>query len=359
MPQPFLQPGQEEQLIEWWKSQEFPTIEGAFKATGIGRLSIRKYLSKHGIEWDSTNVKVSVRKKRAAVETWRNTLAKLHSEAFAGLYVDPVVQTRFPLKMLFCPDSHGNYWDAAVSESMLERDGDATLVVTNEIMTIDAFSHYRQEYDADLMGEFLVTGAFVEMLRGEDSHKRRVIISNSNHQERFLKFIADHTTSAKAVKASAELWSAGMYQYAKIKTELTESFVVQVGRAVFGHPDSYMLSQGSVGTRFLQRCTSRYPEYGLEPPFQFAAVGHPHRLSLTQAQGCRAFVAEAGCQCHVPRYAVRDNSTRPCTLFPMVNGYITVTFDKNGNVESFAPVFVKFATIPGREEGWNARSAVE
>jgi hypothetical protein len=344
-----LSPERKDEVLTWWRGQQSPTIYACHVATGVNDKTIRKILTAEGLQWSHTQDTRRSLEKKAAIAEWRTKLAALHAQAYSGLYIDPVIRPKFPVKVLFCPDSHGNYWDAGVTETMLRRDGDATLVVTNEIMTVDAFSHFRQEYESDLMGELMVTGAFVEMLRHGEGGKRQVVISNSNHQERFVKFVSDHASTSQAVKASAEMWAAAMHEYASIKAELTNGFVVQVGRAIFGHPDSYLMSQGGVAARFLQRCTSRYPEYALEPPFTFCAVGHPHRLNLTQAIGTRAFVAEAGSQCHVPRYAVRDNSTRPCTLFPIVNGYVSVTFDRLGNVESFNIHFVKFATVPGRE----------
>jgi len=348
-----LTPQREQAVLRWWAQKARPTFAECYRDTGVSPSAICRLLARNGIEWSHENVRADFRDRQATVAEWRTVLARLHAQAYAGLYVDPVIATRFPCKMLFAPDSHGNYWDSSVTEEMLRRDGDATLVVTNEIITADAFSHFRQEYDVDTMSEFLVTGAFIEMLKGgnlEGADRRQVVISNSNHQERFLKFVADNAKTPDAVKTSAELWAAGMQVYAGIKPELSQSFVVQVGRALFGHPDSYMASQGGTATRLLQRCSARYPEFGLQPPFQFVAIGHPHRLNLNQALGSRAFVAEAGCQCYVPRYAVRDNTTRPCTTYPMVNAYVSVTFDRIGNVESFCPVFVKYATMPGRSE---------
>lgn len=328
------------------------TLLGLAQKYGASQETIRRLLGKAGRKWRHDGMKGESRERDAAIEHWRPTLDKLRAEAYEGLYVDPVIKTRLPCKLLFAPDSHGNYWDPSVTEEMLRRDGDATLVVTNEIITADAFSHFRQEYDTDMVGEFLVTGGFVEMLRGKagGGKRRQVVISNSNHQERFIKFVSDNAKTPDAVNAAAKMYEAGMREFVGVKRELTSAFVVQVGRALFGHPDSYLTTQGGTAARLLQRNIARYPEYGLEPPFEFVAIGHPHRLNLNQASGSRAFVAEAGCQCHVPRYAVRDNSTRPCTLFPMVNGYVTVTLDKTGHVENFGVQFIKFATVPGREQ---------
>ncbi len=336
-------------MVNFFYAHPNVTIVEAAATLGYGRDCIRRVWRKSGCNYRRDRINAETRQRETECEHWRAVLAKLHSEAYEGLYIDPVIKTRFPCKMLFSPDSHGNYWDSAVTEEMLKRDGDASLIVTNEILTLDAFSKFRQDYTTDTFGEFLVTEAFIDMLKhGEAEKERQVVISNSNHQERFTKLVADVAKTPDAIKAAGKLFAAGLEVFARIKPELVSTFTVQVGRAVFGHPDSYGATQGFVAARYLNRCNARYPEMGLQPPFQFLAVGHPHRLNLTQATGTRSFVAEAGCQCHVPRYAITDNTARPCTTFPMVNGYVSVLFDKLGNVERFGVNFVKFATMPGR-----------
>jgi hypothetical protein len=231
---------------------------------------------------------------------------------------------------------------------MIAQNSDADMVVLNEILTLDSFSHFRRTYKASATTEAKIICQ--ELLGGMVRRFGRegVIVTSSNHDARFVKWIVD---KGGEYEDACELWRTLLDSFTQTsKPTFLAGIRVQIGHALFSHPDSYYKTQGESARREGVRCKANYAIYGLVPPFDIVVVGHPHRLNFTQWEGERGFLVEAGCQCYVPRYVVEDWSTKLCTQFPMTNGYASVVLDKQGRVDfksrETRVAFLGWATLP-------------
>ena len=352
MANPLIAIERKQLLVDWWNRQSSPTFLAAARATGMSQSNVPLVLEEMGVDVRRGDKRTGdVRAKMGVVEKWSEILTTLQAITYKDVCREAlVVPRKLPCTGLFIPDAHGNYWNPEVTSKVLEQVGDVDLVITNEVLTMDSSSFFRPTYSSKTIDELKAIGGFFEMLRSKVKHPDDVIVTTSNHDSRFVKWMMDHTRNFDQIETAAEAWRCLFDKYIKLRPRMIASPRVQVGTAIFSHPDAYLKEQGRTAMREGTKCKLNYRSYGMKPPFEFVAVGHPHRLGMVCWEGELGFVAEAGCQCFFPRYAMEDTAVRPCTQFPMVNGAVKFTLDKHGKVVwdigYTGTIFVGFAGLP-------------
>lgn len=320
----------EAQILSWWASAPVKTVVACARALGLSKETVAKALDKAGVERDRTHRIAESRERLTAVERAVALLTPLWVKAYEHTQKSAVViPAKLPCKVMFIPDVHGDIWNPAITGKALEEDCD--VIVSNELGTWDAFSRFRRTRKTDTKNEMTAVGQFLDMCVGKVGAKN-VLIGTSNHDSRLIKYFMDATQDVDAIDFIADMWRKALRECATIQPQFIGSSRVQVGTAVFGHPDSYG-AQSTTAQNEGDKCRARWHTMGVRPPFHLIAIGHPHRLNWTMWQGEQAFCAEAGTQCFEPPYALDDNSTRPCTRYPVVNGAVACVLDRNGEVD--------------------------
>lgn len=285
----------------------------------------------------------------AQAEKLSDLADRLQRDAYANLCPSSVIRPpKLPGRYLFGDDVHGNFWNPAVTDKMLEWDGDADGYFLFEALTLDTFSHFRQTYHAPGDDELRMVNYFFDQVKGRFGSN--VWLGLANHNIRFMKWIADRTSNSEQVEMAAKMWEALFSKIVTNKPNLVGSTRMQLGRALMSHPDIYLKATGFTALRAAGQAEASWQAFGLEPPFQLSVVGHPHRLGMVQWEGRQGFLGECGCQCFLPRYVVENSKPTLATQFSMTNGYFRLTLDKDGNVDftnrNTGPVFVGWAGLP-------------
>ncbi|MEO0085707.1 MAG: hypothetical protein ABIK37_03655 [candidate division WOR-3 bacterium] len=334
----------EARILDWWRNTEYPTVYGAIVANNTSYQTVCRILRSNNIQWHRDRTGTQVRKHRAIMASVQQKLRELQKVAFIGIpKTCCITPPRLPCKVLMADDQHGIFWNPDVTEKMLSRDGDADLVVSFEMLSLDAFSRFRRTYRSDTLAELEVIDHYFEMVGAE-----RVILGVSNHNERFTKWVANLGSDPERIEVASQAWAALIDRYIKHRPRFIPSTNIQIGDALFSHMDVCLATPLASVERIGMFATANGPNLGLKPPFGIVCQGHTHSLAMAPWKGHRAWLMESGCSCHLPRYVVENTRATPVTLRPMINGYARVILDRNGKVDmtQTSPVFLGYAYKP-------------
>jgi len=237
-----------------------------------------------------------------------------------------LVGAKFPCRLIFLDDLHIPFTDFRVIREVLEREGEADILVTFEVINFDSFSRFDQEYLGDPGLEEILALAVLSNLRNAF---KRVVCGTSNHMTRPQKSIMRGFRPEQQEYIRDRLTSV-FDALRELRIEHVNSSILQVGDSVFGHYDRTLSTPGKTAERLRERCRAMHDIVGVSKHPAGVFTGHTHRVSQTPSGSDYNF--EVGCATYAPPYSLEHGKSGALAGFRMAVGYGVAEFDRDGRI---------------------------
>jgi len=327
------------EAVKKWVENPSLALKALSREIGVPRTTLRKWLLKEGVyhtRWIGS---------RPQLDEISKKMAPLVQKAFRFTsFKECKLSLKHPTKILVADDFHIPFLDLDVLKTMLASDGDASYLLTGEIVNFDAISRFLHLSDQSLEIEDDVAGGLLE----EIGKKMEVyVLTMANHTQRFLNYLAVNLGSKSLDYLVKLVGLEGLLPefFRKTRVHAVPGKMVQVGGLIYSHSEFFSSIPGRSAQWELQRLENYASAFGFDE-YNCVAMGHTHNL-VSGFYYEKAFF-EVGCLCHLLPFMFTGRPHASLRYFRWVNGYVVIETQKNGMVDlrRSRAVFVKFSTLP-------------
>lgn len=216
------------------------------------------------------------------------------------------------LKILHLGDLHIPFQDDNQIQLAMNRNANADVVVTTEIIDCYSFSRFDRNFSVPFYVEVDNAIRYLETL---SETFPLVFVMAGNHDKRIGKQFMKGVPNELLFLVKENLLRLLAKPFNNII--VSERPILQINDAVFTHAEYFSKIDLKVGMTVRQFLMEWEESLDLQP-YRMIAQSHTHMLGSTyRGGGLKVF--ETGCLCNVPDYAINGFYSKPQT-----NGYITI-----------------------------------